>query len=451
MRETIARATHLIFSFCTCFDLQVASSLPHNTQHTLDRSHKTYCQITEESNIMSATSSEQGVQASGRGRGERGRGFGGRGRGRSYAARGQPLVCKFYLQNRCGFGNNCRFYHPPSSAIDTNTNYNTNETVGNVLTNTSAVAKKRQFNVHKFNAINISKQAQDAEPRPYKDMEGPFFSMDIECVATGYGHSKKHREPCRVALVKDSGDGEISILLDECVNLSSMKVVSYMTELTGTTKDQCLNPEAKTLQEIRSMVRELLPTNAVLVGHSIEHDIEWLGLEKGADFRDSFCTSILFRQRIPKNLNSAGNSLRRLEEDASENEQHLKNKEHKSDGKKSSDIDVPDDSKMPIPTRYRIFSLRHCCINMLDVDMQEASHDPTLDAKYSLVLFNKYRKSPVPMLRAVRDSLHRAPATASFASTNPVVDGVVLTLIGYKMKASARFIWAWWLQCKSSK
>jgi hypothetical protein len=47
--------------------------------------------------------------------------------------------------------------------------------------------------------------------------------------------------------------------------------------------------------------------------------------------------------------------------------------------------------------------------------------------------------------------LHRAPATASFASTNPVVDGVVLTLIGYKMKASARFIWAWWLQCKSSK
>jgi len=118
----------------------------------------------------------------------------------------------------------------------------------NSPTKTFPVAKKRQFDVHKFNAINISKQAQDAEPRPYEDMEGPFFSMDIECVATGYGDSKKHREPCRVALVKDSGDGEISTLLDECVNLSDIKVVSYMTELTGTTKDQCLDPETKKIR-----------------------------------------------------------------------------------------------------------------------------------------------------------------------------------------------------------
>jgi len=183
-----------------------------------------------------------------------------------------------------------------------------------------------------------------------------------------------------------------------------------------------------------------------LVGHSIEHDIEWLGLERGVDFREFFCTSILFRQRIPKNLNSAGNSLRRLEEDAS-----VENKENESDGNKPKDSDLPDDSNLPIPTRYRIFSLRHCCINMLDVDMQEASHDPTLDAKYSLVLFNKYRKAPGSMLRAVRDSLHRAPATASFASTNPVVDGVVLTHIGYKMKASARLIWVWWSQHKTNK
>ena len=395
---------------------------------------------------------ESSAQESGRGRGGRGRGFGrGRGRGRSgdstTAGRGQPPVCHFFLQNRCNFGDGCRFYHPPNGIADTAVN----PAVENVPPRIPPVAKKRQFDVHKFNAINIAKQAQDAEPRPYENMEGPFYSMDIECVATGYGHSKRHREPCRVALVKDSGDGEITTLLDECVNLSNMEVVSYMTELTGTTKQQCLDPEAKTLEEVRSMVQELLPTDAVLVGHSIEHDIEWLGLERGVDFREFFCTSILFRQRIPKNLNSAGNSLRRLEEDASEDVDQSESKENELDGNKPKDNDLPDDSNLPIPTRYRIFSLRHCCINMLDVDMQEASHDPTLDAKYSLVLFNKYRKAPGSMLRAVRDSLHRAPATASFASTNPVVDGVVLTHIGYRMKASARLIWVWWSHHKTNK
>ena len=51
--------------------------------------------------------------------------------------------------------------------------------------------------------------------------------MAIECVvSTGYGHSKTHREPCWVALVKESGDG-IS-LLDECVYQSNVKVVSYI-------------------------------------------------------------------------------------------------------------------------------------------------------------------------------------------------------------------------------
>jgi hypothetical protein len=48
----------------------------------------------------------------------------------------------------------------------------------------------------------------------------------------------------------------------------------------------------------------------------------------------------------------------------------------------------------------------------------------------------------------MRDSLHRSPATASFSSENPVIDGVVLSPLGFKMKACARFVWKWWMKQK---
>jgi hypothetical protein len=74
-----------------------------------------------------------------------------------------------------------------------------------------------------------------------------------------------------------------------------------------------------------------------------------------------------------------------------------------------------------------------------------------MDAKYSLLLFHKYRTAKAPMLRAMRDSLHRSPVTSSFGSENPVVDGVVLSPLGFKMKASARFIWVWWMKHKYNR
>ena len=47
-----------------------------------------------------------------------------------------------------------------------------------------------------------------------------------------------------------------------------------------------------------------------------------------------------------------------------------------------------------IAPRYKYYSLRHCCLVLLEIDMQksENSHDPELDARYSVELFKKYHK-----------------------------------------------------------
>lgn len=337
-------------------------------------------------------------------------------------------ICKFYLSNRCVRGLTCKFYHP--SNIHNDKRYDSN------TFNTSQVNPYTRMKV-----INLAKMQQDEEPQPYSILKGPFYSIDVECVAIGYGHSQNHRYPSRVALVK-SLDGDVVTLLDEWVNLNDVDVVSYMHALTGTSKEDCLNPNAKTLDEIRSLVKQSMPSDSILVGHSIESDITWLGLKKGVDFSEIVCTSILFRQRLPKTINSACSALEKAESNGFEvgsMEQSF-----------GDNLNAPDDRNLPFPTRYRIFSLRHCCINLLQVDIQEAAHDPVMDAKYSLILFEKYKHASSSLLRAVRDSLHRAQTTASFASLNPVVDGVCLSPFGYKMKASARKIWRWWKATKYS-
>jgi len=359
---------------------------------------------------------------SGRGRGKgrgggRGRGRrGGRGRGRrggssynhysSYETNYSSTLKSYTIGADARTGASVESALNPNQQLDRSSSYSS----------LGSAPGKRPYDPLKAAAIQKAKYMQDEEERPYQTIEGPFCSIDVECVASGYGHStlSKDRIPGRIAMVDEVGN----TILDEIVRLDAEKdhVVSFLTPLTGLNKSLCSRQTNKTFEEIVELVKEKMPKNGVLVGQSIQHDIEWLGLEKGVDFRDYIDIGTIFRQRVPSNLKKIG----------------------------SSNAQDPNQEDEQLETRYRIFSLRHTCLYLLGVDIQTSYHDPTVDAKYSIDLFNKYREQQVEGLRAARDSLHRAPVTPSFASMNPVVDGVCLSKQAYKYKFAGRFIWKWW-------
>jgi hypothetical protein len=423
-------------------------------------------------------------------------------------------ICSFFLQGLCTRGTLCNFRHDPTaeaqqiapintiSAVSPGSSSNNIQNLiessdrssshhppalirNNQLMNamaTSFVPNKRVFDPYKARAIQLAKEAQDAEDRSSfasssttkkisNEVEGisdvseekkteeiedpPFFSIDVECVATGYGscargindgcgnegrnkdgvppfqfNDRSHRYPGRVAMLDSDGN----ILADIIIRppKDGAGVLSYLTPLTGLTAEICLGEDAILLEEAVDVVKAALPKNGVIVGQAIDHDVEWLGLIAGKDFDRTVDISEIFRQRMPCILNEAVNAIKEKEEGG----------ETTIDG---SEEDKSSDKYLGFATRYRHFSLRHVCLNLLGEDIQSGIHDPIIDAKYSLLLFHKYRNSSVTQLRIVRDGLHRAPITPGFAAEKtPVIEGVCVSRAGYPYKRAARKIWRWY-------
>mmetsp|Transcript_24747 Transcript_24747/g.53385 ORF Transcript_24747/g.53385 Transcript_24747/m.53385 type:complete len:671 (+) Transcript_24747:351-2363(+) len=408
---------------------------------------------------------------------------------------GEKPVCSFFLRGMCNRGTSCAFKHdmanadnttmasaPPSSICEVAPLRSSPLPAANMnfAATTFVPANKRVFDPHKARAIQLAKEAQDQEDRSKfvctatripeeadekkeeETEDAPIFSIDVECIATGYGscangindgcgnaggkdsgvpstqyNDRSHRYPGRIAIV----DSEGKVLADITVRPPNdgAGVTSYLTPLTGLTAEMCFGDDAVSLEEAVAQIKELLPKNGVLVGQAIDHDVEWLGLTPGVDFERMVDISDIFRQRMPAGLREAAEALKKKEEGGDAEQQPT------SDDKST-------DAHLGFPTYYRHFSLRHVSLNLLSVDIQAGVHNPITDAQYSLLLFHKYRNSSVTQLRIVRDGLHRAPITPGFAQENgPVIDGVCLSGAGYPYKRAARMIWRWYQTTKKQQ
>ena len=184
-------------------------------------------------------------------------------------------VCKFFLQNRCTAGMSCRFRHSQEATSRLRPSQYVPHYGVPMATTTyepKSIPQPQSFEEYKPKreycpvaaaALQHAKVLQDKEERNYENLEGPFYSIDVEAIASGYGHNPKlHRIPGRIAMVDDQDN----VLVDEIVKYDPKDVVSYLTPLTGLSKLLCSSEKAKPLEEVVALVRERLPKDAVLVG-----------------------------------------------------------------------------------------------------------------------------------------------------------------------------------------
>lgn len=201
---------------------------------------------------------------------------------------------------------------------------------------------------------------------------GPFFSVDVECVATGPKHTD--RMVAQVALV----DQWERVVLNFYVKpKEDQQVFSTLQELTGITTEHL--EAGVLLEEGMKMLRAALPKEAVLVGQNILKDVEWLSMEEEKDFKGMLDLSGLFRVYNDKYKN------------------------------------------------WSYHSLQHKLKHLLGLSQTEP-HNAASDAQFSVRLFNLYKqieKDPGEMAR-MQQILLTAPPTASFSATHPTSGGVCM-------------------------
>lgn len=200
-----------------------------------------------------------------------------------------------------------------------------------------------------------------------------IFAIDVECVATGIRSSD--RMPARVVIL----NFEEEVVLDAFIK-PELPVVSCLTQLTGVTMENL--EAARPLQVVQQQICEVLGPDAYVVGQSVQHDIEWMGLRKGQDYRDTLDVSHLFRVRKPR-----------------------------ADG----------------TYKFSYFSLKHTCKYLLHMDIQSGIHNPAEDALGALRIFKKFRSTSRDHVQVCQETLLRSPRTKSFSQIHKLIDGVALS------------------------
>lgn len=196
----------------------------------------------------------------------------------------------------------------------------------------------------------------------------PVFSIDVECVATATHHNA--RSIAQIALV----DQYLRPIFNAYIK-QDLPVISYMTQLTGLTKE-ILDTHGLPLSEALIMLRAALPPNAILVGQNILKDVQWLQLAEGVDYHSLIDLAGLFRVWNP------------------------------------------------MRAEYTSFSQDHCAKVWIGV-MNRMHHNAIEDAAISMSLFNAYTMVQYDPMRLYQLQLATitAPRTPGFSSMYPVVDG----------------------------
>ncbi len=169
-----------------------------------------------------------------------------------------------------------------------------------------------------------------------------YVSIDVECVATGSGHND--HAPCSVSAVDYDGNTiyQGMIYVDN--------IFSPLTVITGLTVEDV--KKGRPFDVVQGELLEHLGSDVVLVGQSIENDIEYMQLTAGVDFHSSYDLADKFKAWNPRFQN------------------------------------------------HNYFSLAKEAYGLLGVSMQTAAHDPTTDARISMSLFRRFCQDPLTLTRA---------------------------------------------------
>jgi len=242
----------------------------------------------------------------------------------------------------------------------------------------------KQIYLLKKNILKIVEEDEEARRRSRRSLIDNvtmvrLFSVDCECVADGRGHNA--RALSLVAVVDENS----KTVYKSPVAVTN--VVSYLTRITGQKQGDLEGaPSAATVQ---AQVKALLGPDVLIVGQSVQSDLDWLKLIKGVDYQDSFDLADKFKAFNPKYQN------------------------------------------------YSHFSLQHEARTLLSGMSHQShqAHDPALDAKWSMDLYRMFFATPneAKLNVAKKKLISTRPAPSIAKQFNYQMDGICMAKFYPKM------------------